>query len=336
MKKKLFLLLLIVALAAFVFTGCTPPAEGEGEGEGEIEGVVVEIDGAVEIGGRTYVSKGSHDITVTFPAPVSNANVIITDCTGDYRKGANGTDVVLFPNADKTVWTGSGDFNCKPCLSGDCKPTLTDCCASYVYVNAGECENDTCLQLPVIVDCDLPYACIKITSDDCVCEGCEVTFESTKTSPECAAGKECCGDDCSGLAAWAISIYNRNPFDKCCETPCWEPIWTASGTECPIEATTDCLDQVSGKDPEGKYYVIVSLADMVGNEVEYYATLEFDTACKVTVTEYCADWKYKDEPGCVCTSWTEKVDTPCYKDEGKNIFGIGFCSPHHNCCSEPN
>ena len=69
--KKLFLVLLVVALASFLFVGCLPvtPAEGEGEGEGECE-VTVEIDGAVVVDGKTYVSGGNHTITVTFCAPV--------------------------------------------------------------------------------------------------------------------------------------------------------------------------------------------------------------------------------------------------------------------------
>lgn len=345
MKKKLFLLLLIVALAAFVFTGCTPPtpSEGEGEGEGEIEGVVVEIDGAVEIGGRTYVSKGSHDITVTFPAPVANANVFISECSGNYAKATipyydyYGSPVVLWPNEDKTVWTGKGSFECKPCgkESTECE-TFYDCCASYVSVVAGECEGDVCISMPVIVDCDLPYACIEVSIDECPCEGCEVAFESTKTSPVCAADKECCNDKCSGLASWAIAIYNRDPFDKCCETPCWEPIWTASGTECPIKATTDCLEPMFDKDDEVKpYYVIVTLADMVGNEVRYYATLELDyddEKCTLVVTQYCANLSQAGEEGCKCTDWDEaKIEgTTCGTDNDKDY--IGYCVENDNCC----
>ena len=348
MKKKLFLLLLIVALAAFVFTGCTPPAEGEGEGEGEgeIEGVVVEIDGAVEIGGRTYVSGGSHDITVTFPAPVANANVYISDCSGNYAKAPvpsyydyYGTPVVLWPNEDKTVWTGKGSFECKPCGENptDCIK-FYDCCASYVSVVAGECEGDVCISVPVIVDCDLPYACIEVSIDECPCEDCEVTFKSTKTSPDCAADKECCGDNCSGLAAWAIAIYNKNPFDKCCETTCYEPIWSASDTECPINVATDCLDGAgTDKQTAKKYWVIVSLADMVGNEVEYYAMLYIwysgtteEPVCELAVENYCAD-----KLNCTCTSWASAalVDTGlCATISGKVKGAIGSCSPANNCC----
>jgi hypothetical protein len=75
--KKLLLLLLIAILSLFVFAGCdgVVPAEGEGEGEGEgePEGVVVEIDGMVELAGKNWIACGNHDITITFPAPVENA-----------------------------------------------------------------------------------------------------------------------------------------------------------------------------------------------------------------------------------------------------------------------
>jgi len=41
--KKLFLVLLVVALVSFLFVGCVPvtPSEGEGEGEGECESVLL-------------------------------------------------------------------------------------------------------------------------------------------------------------------------------------------------------------------------------------------------------------------------------------------------------
>lgn len=323
MQKKLLVLLLIAALAIFVFAGCDglfpSEGEGEGEGEGEIEGVVVEIEGAVEINGRTYVASGNHGITVTFPAPVVNAEVFVTGCTGDYGKQIiyydySGTNVVLFPNADKTVWTGSASFECYPCGGlGPCQHT-SECCASYVKVSAGECEGDTCLQFPVIVDCAVPYACLEVKAKDCTCEGCEITFKSTKEEYDCAADELCCGDDCSGLASWAIAIYNKQPFDKCCETPCYEPIWTASGTECPISATTNCLTE------DKLYYVIVTLADKVGHEVEYYATLELDENCGLVVTQYCAN-----KNGCMCTDW----DTSAIVDSGCDI---GYCYSDTNCC----
>ena len=257
--KKLLLVLLVVTLASFLFVGCLPttPAEGEGEGEGEGEvGVTVEIEGAVVVDGKTYVSGGAHDITVTFSAPVVGAVLAnITDCTGDYTKDEG--DVVLFPNADSTVWTGSGDFGL-----GD------GCCASYVRVESGECEAETCILFPVIVDSCYPFAEIAIGVEDCECAGCIITFESVTNTDDCLPDELCCDDTCSGLASWSVVLYDGDPFDECCDpNVCEEPIGSCSGTDCPIVCETECLT-------EGDYYAVITLVDNVGNETVYYALIE--------------------------------------------------------------
>jgi hypothetical protein len=273
--KKLLLVLLVVAIASFLFVGCLPvtPSEGEGEGEGEGE-VIVEIDGAVVVDGKTYVSCGNHTVTVTFPAPVvGGVSAYITCCTGDYGKITNeidnfecGTEVVLFPDADKKVWTGSGYFGCNDKsinnLNG-CYP----CCASYVEIYAGECEPEACIWFPVIVDCDDPFALIEIDVDNCECAGCEISFETITLPGECYPDLECCGDYCSGLASWSIVLYDGEPFDECCDpSVCEEPIGSCSGTDCPISCVTDCLTA-------GTYYAVVTLVDAVGNETIYYAKI---------------------------------------------------------------
>ena len=324
--KKLLVLLLITTLTLFVLTGCEGVVPAEGEGEGETEEVTVEIEGAVELGGKTWIACGNHEITITFPAPVENASAYVTHCSGYYgteipKSPIPSGDVVLFPNADKTVWTGSGYFGCYENNSVFKANGCSPCCASYVEVTAGECDPEACIVFPVIVDCDLPFAEIEVSIDGCLCEGCEITFESTSQSQECAEADECCGDYCSGLASWAITLFDEDPFDICCETPCAEPIYTCSGTECPISCTTDCLS-------DGTYYAVVNLVDNVGNEVEYYATLEVtsevvgsETECELLVTEYCADVQ-----DCECTSFDANavVDTGPY---------IGFCWPSSNCCN---
>ena len=264
--KKLFLVLLVIALAAFLFVGCLPttPAEGEGEGEGEGEcETTVEIEGAVVVDGKTYVSGGNHTITVTFCAPVVGyAAAYITDCSGDYSKMPCGGEVILFPNSDKTVWTGSGYFG--PCGG--------DCCASYVEIYAGECEDEACIWFPVIVDSELPYATIEICMDKCTCAGCELTFTSTFTSSTCSPDELNCGDDCSGLASWSILLYEDYPFDDCCEIPCAKPLATYSGTGCPIEVTTDCL----GDSPLDTLYVVAHIVDKVGNEAKMGTYVQFN------------------------------------------------------------
>jgi len=278
MKKKLFLLLLIVALAAFVFTGCTPPtpSEGEGEGEGEIEGVVVEFDGQYEDNGRIYVKGGNRGITVTFPTPVTGVvQVDLTDCTGNYAKGP----VALFPNADRTVWEGSINFDChywklpSPCDTA-CEQYGNDCCATTVTIISGACDRDTCTVLPVIVDCEAPTAAICVEADCCVCEGIELTFKSEVTEGICGPDKDDCYDKCSGIGGWSLNIYCGNPFDKCCEVPCAEPVFSASGTDCPIEVTTSCLNcktyAVDGENDqlEMRLFGIFSIWDNVGNTTE--------------------------------------------------------------------
>ena len=290
--KKLLLVLLVVILASFLFVGCLPttPAEGEGEGEGEGEvGVTVDIEGAVVVDGKTYVSGGAHTITVTFPAPVvGGVGAYITDCSGDYSKlevNGNfdcGSEVVLFPNADRTIWTGSGEFG--PCGGG--------CCASYVEVWSGECIDEVCIWFPVIVDSCTPFAEIEVTAEACECEGCEITFESIAESFDCEADEECCGDECSGLASWSVVLYDGYPFDECCDPSiCEEPIGSCSGTDCPLECTTECLD-------EGTYYAVITLVDNVGLETVYYAKIVLGADCDIDVTqgEYVG-------PECECISW---------------------------------
>ena len=279
--KKLLLVLLVVTLASFLFVGCLPvtPAEGEGEGEGEGEvGVTVVIADSVVVDGKTYVSGGAHDITVTFSAPVvGGVSASISPCTGDYR---NGGGVVLFPNADRTIWTGSGDFGYG-----------TGCCASYVEVLSGECEADVCIWFPVIVDSCYPFAEFEIDVEDCECEGCEITFETITDPEECAEDIVCCDDECSGLASWSVVLYDGDPFDECCDPDiCEEPIGSCSGTACPIECSTECL----GKDT---YYAVITLVDYVGNETVYYAEIVLGAFpdCDIDVREGYA----VDPPECV-------------------------------------
>jgi len=265
--KKLLIVLLVVALAAFLLAGCVPVTPGEGEeGEGEGE-VIVVIEGAVVINGKTYVSAGPHDITVTFPASVAGwVDAWINSCTGDYSKSKRidgGGGVVLFPDAAKKVWTGSGIFGC---MNKGYNQVCPPCCATYIEIAAGECEDEACIWFPVIVDSCPPYAEIEVSIANCTCSGCAITFASTSTDPECAEGELCCGDDCSGLASWAINLYEGNPFDTCCDpSVCEEPIASDSGV-CPIDFTTECLEA-------GTYYAVISLVDKVGLEQDYYAKI---------------------------------------------------------------
>jgi len=338
--KKLLVLLLVSALAIFVFAGCEglvpDDGDGDGDGDGGVTEVTVEVEDSVTVGGKTYVSGGSHNISVTFPAPVTNVILYLTDCVGDYSSKSKDTyiygetPIVLWPNADKTVWTGSATFTCEPC-SEPCEGT-SPCCASYILVEAGECEGNVCVYFPVIVDCDNPYAKIKIANVSnntaaCPCEGCAITFKSG--SEGTCDVTECCGDDCSGLASWSIAIYDTMPFKNCCTIPCEEPIFTCDGTACPIDCTTSCL-AVDTVEPYGltKYWVIVNLVDKVGNEREYYATVEIDSQCGISIiTEYCANLAATGGLGCDCTNF----DVSAIVSVNPNDEYIGYCAVTY-CC----
>ena len=278
--KKLLFVLLIVALASYLFVGClpvTPDDGGEGEGEDEVvEGVTVAIADSAKVGDYTYVSAGSHDITVTFPTPVAGlVSASISPCSGDYTKDfiANGSSVVLFPDATRKIWTGSGTFTA----------SASDCCASYVEVNSGECSEVVCIAFPVIVDGEAPEATVEICLVDCECAGCEIVFSSHTNEEECLPDEVICGDDCSGLASWAIDIYDRYPFDECCEVPCYEPIESDSGL-CPIDFTTTCLADLVADDFD-TFYAVVTLVDNVGNDRRFGATITFnpDICNEITV-----------------------------------------------------
>jgi hypothetical protein len=280
---------MVVALASFLLVGCLGNGIiDDGDGDGDVAGeVTVDIAGAVVVDGKTYVSGGAHTITVTFPAPVvGGVAAWISGCGGDYRQPSD-IDVVLFPNADRTIWTGSGEFGYG-----------SGCCASYVEVSSGECDPDVCIWFPVIVDSCDPFAEIEIDVEDCECKGCTITFETVTDPGGCADDIVCCDDECSGLASWSVVLYDGDPFDVCCDpNVCEEPIGSCSGTACPISCETDCL---TGGTPGTTYYAVITLVDNVGNETVYYAMIVLSGD---GLTDDCAILVYEgtaaDAPECV-------------------------------------
>lgn len=270
--KKLLLVLMVVALASFLFVGCFPttPAEGEGEGEGEAELCpAVTLSGGVDVAGKLYVKAGkAQTITITFGTVTEPVNLFVGPCnekampTGVPESSAE----VILRTTDKKVYTGTYKF------SGEC-------CELYLYLMYS--TGEVICKYPVIVDGEGPYAKIKVKVAECPCEDCAITFTSDWTvSGDCEDTVGCCDDDCSGFASWAIDIYDEFPFDDCCSLQCATPADSGSGTACPVDFTTKCLEA-------DEYWVIINLADKVGNETRYIASLEFDEDCEViSGTEY--------------------------------------------------
>jgi len=269
--KKLLLVLLVVALASFLFVGClpttppAPPAEGEGEGEAEICPTVA-VTSQVAVGGKNYIKGGKQTITVTFAVPTEPVSVFI----GSGLKASD--EVVMYANADKTVYTGSYTFG-----------TVNECGEAYIYVET--CETCDYCKYPYTVDTVPPEATVEICIDDCTCAGCELVFSSDIVTDICDPDEVLCDDACSGFASWSIDIYDKYPFDECCEVPCYEPIESDSGV-CPIDFTTTCLDFTVDT-----AYVVVTLVDNVGNSTKFGADIEFnpDSCDVITVTPWAAD-----------------------------------------------
>jgi len=334
LMKKLLLVLLVVALASFLFVGClptTPGGEGEGEGEGEV-GIcpTVNVTSQVEVGGKTYIKGGKQTITVTFAVPTEPVSVYVG--SGIKSVPSTAEEVVMYPNADKTVYTGTYDFG---------SISKATCGEAYIYVST--CETCDACKYPYTVDTVHPYAKIKVTADVCSCEGIALTFASTSVSGCNPA--ECCGDKCSGLASWAIDLYDSDPFDECCNTPCKTPVYSCSGAGCPVDCVTDCLPEEvhSTSWVTDGYYVVTTLLDEVGNQARYYTILEpFDTAfydkveaahklgyaTRVELTEYMQD---KTDPDLlalgkdgVCSWFCRPVED--YITRSYDTGEYGFCS----------
>jgi len=311
--KKLLLVLLVVALASFLFVGCfavPDGAEGEGEGEGEAEICpTVSVASQVAVGGKTYIKGGKQEIKVTFAVPTEPVSVYVG---WDLRlNGFPGEEVVMYPNADKTIYTGEFKF-------GD---ENEGCNEAYIYVET--CETCAACKYPYTVDTYDPYVKLEVTVsgefEDCPCGGCAMTITSVTEESVCDPDVVCCGDDCSGLASWSFRLFDEYPWNVCCDAGCEDPIFEDSGTDCPITFTTDCLD-------EGIYYAILDLVDNVGNETNAagafelfrdvegcwlgWAELHLPEACDTVYDDFW--WDFNNGDPIVIIDPDETMDVNCF------------------------
>ena len=294
--KKLLFVLLIVALASYLFVGCTPG--------GTVTPVIpvvagidcptkVEVSGEVVIGTKTYIKGGtSKTITVTFAVATAPVSVYVGEDIDDKAAGLvpSTADEVIMYTTDNKVYTGTYTFKGL-------------CATDYIYVET--CGTCAACKYPYTVDSLAPTAAIRICAADCVsdCGGCAITFTSATTTAACATGVDCV-EKCSGFASWKIDIYDK-PLGACCTTACGGTlIGSGSGTTCPINWTTACLG-LTMEDLNFYYgwwktvYAYVTLADNVGNSRKFGYGLElqqeydwvedvgyvFDTCSRVIVTD---------------------------------------------------
>lgn len=262
--KKLLLVLMVVAMASFLFVGCIPSPAPDPDPDPDptptptaiTATITVATETPADADGKVFVQGGSRKITVTFSEAVGIPVVKV------------GTvDVAMFsPEVPGKAWTGYGNF--------------VGPCDAVIITVGGVCEEFCDYAKSVVVDSGLPYAELKATVAECECD---TGFALTVTSDWTAAldcppdDKGCCGDDCSKLASWNIKIYDEMPWKDCCAgDTCVDPIAEADGTACPVTITTECIDEVFTQDDgwvdffSNHYWVIASLTDKVGNTISYY------------------------------------------------------------------
>jgi len=314
--KKLLLVLLVVTLASFLFVGCMVVPDGDGDdGDGVVVTEIcptVAVTSQVAVAGKNYIKAGSQTITVTFAVPTEPISVYVGEELKDNPVGvpSEATEVVMYANADKTVYTGKTKF-------------VGDCDVDYIYVLT--CDTCAPCKYPYTVDGVGPASEIKIASAACVCEGVTLKFDTPTQTTTCGVTGVCCGDLCSGFASYSIDLYKSDPFDKCCDIPCITPDYSCpGGVACPIDCDLTCI--VGGTTTYGNktYYVVATLLDNVGNRTRYYAKVELDTDSIVSVAEYTED--LNPTTGVYCASFDgDGTDVAAISTAGVVSGTIGLC-----------
>jgi len=302
--KKLLLVLLVVALASFLFVGCLPVTPDEDE-DGD-DGVVVDeicptvsVTSEVEIGGKKYIKGALQTVTVTFAEATEPVSVWVGAAIKDNPVGvpSGAVEMVMYPDADKKVWTGKYRFTGG--VAG------SDCDEDYIYVVT--CATCAPCKFPYVVDDLGPCSEILIREyplTGCPCGGVNINFLT-----QIASCITCCGDECVGLDTATFDLYKTNPFGVCCDIPCIAPIATCTSVGCDIDCTISCFNiydhyaYVAGEGGNDMtaytFYLVATLADLVGNKTYYYATVAIDSGAVGTVTEY-----VDGQAAGSCTGWT--------------------------------
>jgi len=313
--KKLLLVIMVVAMASFLFVGCIPSPTPDPDPDPDPDPTPTAITATIAVAtewlevatGKTFVKGGNREIAVTFSEAVANPVVKV------------GTVVVPVFTVDDKVFKGTGAF------VGPCDAVL---------ITVGGVCDDLCAAKSVVVDSGLPFAELKATVAECECDtGFALTVTSDwSDTTDCGSVPGCCGDDCSGLASWNVKIYDEMPWEDCCVgDPCVDPIKVADGVACPVTITTECIDEVYTHEGwvdffSNHYWVIATLTDKVGNTISYYGEVYPDAATEgiLKFVELFHDATALD---CLCPA-----EDPAYADA---IIGDCDGTPATECWVEP-
>jgi len=256
--KKLLLVLLVVALASFLFVGCLgtgtqPDDDGDdGTPPPPVQAVTIVIEDQYPAAVKEFIRADLLDVTVTFAVAVGEDDLVrfVAKEAGVAEATAKtGVEVTLteVAGSGRKIWEFENyDFNntgVDPLGLGD----LADCVEICLYVTVNDCcvpddDPDVYYEIvkldsvaPVVIptlivkDCDPcaePDPCVPVIG------GAYFTYTTVVTG-----GTDCdptttdnCIDLCSGVGAWSF-VVDEGECDEC-------P--TASGTGCTVVGATDC------------------------------------------------------------------------------------------------
>jgi len=300
--KKLLLVLLVVTLASFLFVGCLPTApDADDDGDDVVVSGVcptVSVTSEVEIGGKKYIRGATQTITVTFAEATELVSVWVGAAIKDNPVGvpSGARELVVYPDADNKVYTGTYRFG---------GYDTVECEEDYIYVVT--CATCAPCKFPYVVDDLGPCSEILIReypTTGCPCGGVNINFVT-----QTAACVTCCGDECAGLDTATFDLYKSDPFGTCCDIPCIAPIATCTSVGCDIDCTISCFNiydhytyaaGTAYDTASETFYLVATLADLVGNKTYYYAEVEIDSGAITSVTEF-----VDGQAAGNCTGWTD-------------------------------
>ena len=282
--KKLLLVLMVVAMASFLFVGCLGTGiidDGDDDDGNDtvVQAVTITIEDQYPAAAKEFIRADPLDVTVTFTVAIEEDDLVrFVAKEAGAAVPQTGLEVTLteVAGSDRKVWEIENyDFNnvgVDPLGLGD----LADCADICLYVKVVNCCDPE-------IEADVYYEIVKLDdTDPCVdlvltvtpCTGCEddgaiLSWSSVTTDP-CDPDFDCCKDGCSGVGDWVVEFE-----EDICEVVCDY----VSGNGCPVEGAFTKCECLEGP---GDFTVEVSLKDNVGHEVTDTWTITLDTDELVT------------------------------------------------------